>query len=567
MRKQELLAITPSSDTPGLLQSLHQFLQTPALREAQADTEISYAEFYKFLQQSGKQALLQSLDLENETMVRFLQQWQLEAAEDNSKRDIQLPNEIWCRIFSFFKGNELYQTMMVSKQFCNLTKSVVPLTLDYTIPPQYQFMHDQIKGNIHQLKMLDQNRLMIVLSYDVLKAIDQEINFQFTEAEKLNACICIFDIETGRCLQALNSQMKEIKTIKLTPNNEIICYGNGILQILDLRSGRCKKRFESSVAHYIDMTVSPNGNIITHSSEIFKGILEVWDDAMEKLKHTFSHVNYFAVLTNDDIVCGTDQSVMLWDSQTEKYRPITPLPFKHIAEMPNGDIVSDYLGGRVQVWDRKTRERKLTYKGHIRPVASIVAFPNGDIASSAGDEIHIWDGYGRERTKDSKCILKMTIPEISRGGQTIPVRLRLLNKNILMSHYDDCDAVIFWQFSETKKLPSLIQGSPPTYQLSIRGQSKILPDNLGMKTDCLEEELENLRLRLERQLYRPPSIIVEHNQGSESWSWIDFIESGLSDDKEKTDSDEFSDDEEETDSDLFSEDKDPDDPAPSIRST
>jgi WD domain, G-beta repeat/F-box domain len=565
MRKQGLLAIKPSSDTLGLLQSLHQFLQTPALREAQADTEISYAEFYKFLQQSEKQALLQSLDLEIETMVRFLQQWQLEAA---SKRDIQLPDEIWRHIFSFFKGNELYQTMMVSKQFCNLTKSMVPLTLDYTIPPQYQFMRDQIKGNIYQLKMLDQNRLMIVLSYDELKAIAQEIDFQLTQAEKINACICIFDIETGKCLQALNSQMKGIETIKLTPNNEIICYGNGILQTLDLTTGQCKKRFESSVADCIDM-VLPNGNIITHRTHFFDGVLEVWDDTMEKLKHEFSDVCHFVVLTNGDIVYDYKRkAVMLWDSLTGESKLLfSDILFGcKLAEMPNGDIVSGFITGKVQVWDRKTGECKLTYEGHIGQVTSIVAFPNGDIASSADDEIHIWDGCGR--TRDSKCILKMTIPGIRQGGQTRPVRLRLLNKNILMSRYDYCDSVIFWQFSETKKLAPLTKGAPPTYQLSIRGQSKILPDNLGRKTDCSEEELENFRLKLEAQLYMP---VVEHQWRASTSNLSSYnrkeTESGLfSDNKKETDSDLFSDDEEETDSDLFYEDEDPDDPAPSKRS-
>jgi hypothetical protein len=115
-----------------------------------------------------------------------------------------------------------------------------------------------------------------------------------------------------------------------------------------------------------------------------------------------------------------------------------------------------------------------------------------------------------------------------------------------MSHHGDCDHLIFWQFPEVKKLAPLTQESPPTYELSIRGQSKILPGNLGMKMDCTEEELENFRLRHEHFYHMPLPSIAEGNRSR-------AIVDRSFDDEEETDSYEYPDEE-------------PDDPAPSIRS-
>jgi WD40 repeat protein len=533
MRKQELLAIKPSSDTLELLQYLHQFLETPALKEAQEDKGISYAEFHKFLQQFGKQMLLQLPYLEDKSAIaQFLQQWRL-ATEDNSKRDIQLPDEIWCHIFGFFKQNELRQIVSVSKQFYDLVNSVSS-SLDCTIPPKYQFVSTGIKGSVHQVKMLGQDRLIIALSYDQLKAIDQDIVLQLADPiEKLNAYICIFDIETGKCLQALNSYMNWVKSIKLTPNNEIICYGNGILQILDLTTGQCKKGLKSSAKYCIDMAILPNDNVVTLSNENLKNILEVWDHTMETCKHRFSDVGRFIVLPNGDVAYGQGQAVMLWDSQAGKSEHLYSHSFSvgALVAMSNGDMISSSSSiyeGEIKIWHRKTKENKLIYQSD--PIHSIVVFSNGDIVSSADNEIRIWDGY----TGHCKCILNLSIPEIRQDELSRFVSLELLNENILMSHQGKCDHLIFWQFSEVKKLSQLTQESRPTHRLSIRGQSKILPGNLGMKTDCTEEELENFRLRLEAQFYSPP--VVEYQRRRPAFGESLSLFFG----KKKTDSNEFS---------------------------
>jgi WD40 repeat protein len=294
------------------------------------------------------------------------------------------------------------------------------------------------------------------------------------------------------------------------------------------------------------MTVLPNGNVVTSSYENRKNILEIWDHTMETCKQRFSDVGSFVVLPNGNVAYGKGQAVMLWDSQTGESEHLYSHSFSvgALVAMSNGDMISSsssMFNGEVKIWHRKTKENKLIYQSYC-PIHSIVVFSNGDIVSSANNEIRIWDGY----TGHCKCILSLSIPEIRLDKLPRFVSLELLNGNILMSHHGDCDHLIFWQFPEVKKLAPLTQESPPTYELSIRGQSKILPGNLGMKMDCTEEELENFRLRHEHFYHMPLPSIAEGNRSR-------AIVDRSFDDEEETDSYEYPDEE-------------PDDPAPSIRS-
>src|SRR5262249_4933390 len=164
----------------------------------------------------------------------------------------------------------------------------------------------------------------------------------------------------------------------------------------------------------------------------WQGGVKVWDVAGQKEIAAFPG-QYLAGTGLDSKTfalkaAGRDSGIHLWDIPSRKDRAVLPHDeafLGPVAFSPHGQWIatgSDIHYATVRLWDAATGAHRLTCKGHLGSVASLVFSADSKTLAIAGQDgfVKLWDvASGNEKLPASNRPDWVTSCRISRDGKTL----------------------------------------------------------------------------------------------------------------------------------------------------
>ena len=229
--------------------------------------------------------------------------------------------------------------------------------------------------------------------------------------EPLLGTLCIWDMESGRCLNILKGHKEvAIWAILFTPDGKrcISACADNTLRIWDMVSGKCLHVLEGHISAVCSAAITPDGKRCVSGS--LDKTLRIWDtDTGECLKILEGHndgVNSVDI-SPDGKYCISiangllDTSLRIWDIQSGECIKILTRNVNLVEIAPDGiHCVSGSFDGTLHIWNMKSGECLHTLKGNGRDINSLTIPLSGKYLISAFSDgiIRIWD------MKSGKCL-------------------------------------------------------------------------------------------------------------------------------------------------------------------
>ena len=207
-------------------------------------------------------------------------------------------------------------------------------------------------------------------------------NGRYIIAENKHA-ICVWDTETGQCINALIGHQGHVDKLSLTPDGRSVVSisWDKSLRVWNLSSGECINVLKSFQGNVDDIYISQDGcNIVSIDD---KCTLRLWD---------------------------LQTGCLLWTSDAKA---------RKIALSPNGRQIIGVSGQLIQVINIKTGEILFDMEGHIRLVANAILTQDGNsvITISYDNTLRLWD------IESGRCLsifFKRGVAAIEFGNNQLP---------------------------------------------------------------------------------------------------------------------------------------------------
>ncbi|MCP4106055.1 MAG: protein kinase [Desulfobacteraceae bacterium] len=234
--------------------------------------------------------------------------------------------------------------------------------------------------------------------------------------------VCLWDLETGKCLKMLKGHTEFIESVSITPDGKTAVSGgeDNTLRAWDLETGQCVKTLKGHTSYVESVSLTPDGKIAVSASK--DNSICVWDlETGECLKileghnwdystspYRVRHMAFFKKLKNissvtitpdgKTIVSGSDdKTVRVWDLETGQCVKILEghtQAVDCISITPDSKtVISGSYDNTLRVWDLETEQCVKVLEGHTGPVYCADITADGKIAISGNEDktLRVWN--------------------------------------------------------------------------------------------------------------------------------------------------------------------------------
>ena len=319
-------------------------------------------------------------------------------------------------------------------------------------------------------------------TFPKIAAVDKSIAFspdgRLIAGDSPKYTITLWDTITGKLVNTLSGHTYPVHALAFTPDGNTLISGSGdkTIRIWDVRTGVEKTTLTGHKWAVDSLAVSTDGSTIASAS--FDGTIRFWDLQTGKHKSTIrqAHHSRHATLSTDGSLLATDSNEdviiwdtltgkqkslltgftddlfslsfsqdastifgnsktesMIWDTQTgkliDKKTMVMDEMFTHIVPYenkktysPDGTTLAICIkDGKVELWDTKTRKRKLTLEKPANQVGVSTFSSDGSMLVIATSEVfEMWDtDSGKHITTYPKPGISPSVLAISKDGRML----------------------------------------------------------------------------------------------------------------------------------------------------
>ena len=310
----------------------------------------------------------------------------------------------------------------------------------------------------------------------------------------------LWDVGTGTELKHLTEHAREVSSVALSPNGDMLASVNddNIIRLWDVATRQQKRTL---IGHDTDdkrvnsIVFSPDGQTLASSADRVREI-NLWNITTGARKTIpTEHVPFNLVLSPDGrTLAGTavDKTIRLWDITTGQINKILKghtSSVMSVAFSPDGQtLASGDWDATIRLWDVATGEELKTFEGdpetltrHTTEVTSLAFSPNGDILASRsqdqafpsragflGEMIILWDVVTGEPLGRP---IVAGVPDYSRGS---------FEKNVAFSPeggvlaYGEFDTIVLWDVATGEELKTFSGHREAVSKIAISGNGRTL---------------------------------------------------------------------------------------------
>lgn len=296
---------------------------------------------------------------------------------------LELPDEIWCNVFSFFTKPELSQIARVSKKFNRLSHDkVVVKNANWPAAQYWDLTTVKYPSPIEVagVTTLSNEKLVVATGCDLL----------------------LWDIQSGKLLNRLSGHQNKIECLSSIFNHFIVSGArDNTLRIWDADSGKCIQTLTGHFSWITQLGVLAGNCIVSSAADCS---LRIWDWKKGKCllkKEQSGWISALVVLKNNCIVSNADfigndpsgKNICIWNWQENIYQIL----YGHTSRvscinvLPNGNLVSTAQDKTLRMWDSKTGECLLVFNRQIASNHAIVVIENDLVAIEVDKGLAILD--------------------------------------------------------------------------------------------------------------------------------------------------------------------------------
>lgn len=219
--------------------------------------------------------------------------------------------------------------------------------------------------------------------------------------------VCIWDLDTGRCLRSCSDHPGAIDAVAISPDGRILATGGaqGSVRLLDLETGKSQTGPPPVPGNVYGLAFAPGGRDLAIASD---AALIVWNSEAGKARFTITHkplwyLPRLAFRPDGRLLLAVApgvNGVRAWDAEngTEVSVPLPDEPAQALAFSPDGRLLALARGKEIEVWDAAGWRLLRRLAGHTLNVEALAFAPDGRLASASDDRsIRVWDATtGRE---------------------------------------------------------------------------------------------------------------------------------------------------------------------------
>ena len=235
---------------------------------------------------------------------------------------------------------------------------------------------------------------------DIAWSVDGESLITLSQYKSLT----VWNVKTGQPLRSLSEHTSSVMNLAWSPDGSMLASGaeDGEIAIWEPASGKRLKSFYDPKGWVSNLTWSPDGKQLATGGV---NTITIWNvgtgEQSRELNLNTVALSSLAWSPDGSILASIsyEGTPILWDPFTSKQLQVLPTNYGNgnLVWSPQGDLLStsypftDFEGDQVTLWNPRTGEAVLTYKG----VHDLAWSPLADIVASISDN---GTGYGRDDT-------------------------------------------------------------------------------------------------------------------------------------------------------------------------